>query len=74
MVLFEGGAEEYVRPVQDESSMTDARSAAEVMDGFKVEVRLHQRSAQSPLFVCRGDGQTDGCGQAGISVGNDVCR
>ena len=45
-------AEKHVRLVQDmhESSMTVLRCVAGVMDGFKVELGLHQVSALTPLL------------------------
>ena len=47
-----GVAEKHVRLVQDmhESSMTVLRCVAGVMDGFKVELGLHQVSALTPLL------------------------
>ena len=54
MVLYEesGVAEKYVRLVQDmyENSMTVVRPAVGVMDGFEVEVGLHQGLALSPFL------------------------
>ena len=42
-------AEKYVRLAQDTYNMTDVRCTVEMMDGFKVEVGLRQRSALSPF-------------------------
>ena len=48
-----GGAEEYVRLVQDmyQSSMTVLRWTLGVTDSFKVEVGMHQGSALSPYLL-----------------------
>lgn len=55
-------AETYIRVVQDiyEGSVTAVRCVVGVMDGFKVEVGLHQGSALSSfLFAMLMDGLTD---------------
>ena len=56
-----GVVEKYVRLVQDiyESSMTEGRCSVGVTDGFKVEVKVHQRFGPEPRLVCYGDVQTD---------------